>query len=173
MEKTNMQLVLFSDINKAADAIEKMLKMGIRQDEMEVISGLPFSHHILGRPEIRHKVSLFAITGFLVGAVISLLLNFGTPLLYPVHVGNFPLLSTPPTLVLTFEISMLGLMVFSFLGVIWECRFPRLKPVEYDPSISDGKIGILFTCEPGSFAEVREALLEMGAETVNKAGVLE
>lgn len=164
--------VLFKEIEQAVDAIEALRNAGIADEEMDVISGLPFSHHILGRPETKSRVGLFALSGAIFGFVVSLLLNLGTPLLYPVYVGGFPLLSVPPTIVLTFEISMLGLMVFTFFGFIWENRFPKLKPQEYSPKISDGYIAILFHCEYSQREDLLRKMEELGGETSGKAEVM-
>jgi hypothetical protein len=173
MTEKKIQQVIFDDIDLAVEAIEKLREIGIPDEEMDVISGLPYSHHILGRPYLKNKIPMFAIVGFLVGAVISLVLNFGTPILYPVYVGGMPLLSIPPTIVLTFEISMLGLMIFSFFGVIWECSFPRLKPVEYSTKVSDGNIALLFKCPEDIQKQAEDMLLLLGAESVEPAEVMQ
>ena len=165
--------VLFKEVDQAADAIEELRNSGVADDDMEVISGLPFSHHILGRPEQKSRVPLFAISGAVFGFVVSILLNLGTPLLYPVHVGGFPLLSGPPTIVLTFEISMLGLMVFTFFGFIWENQFPKLKPMEYSPKISDGYIAIIFQCESSQHVSLLQKMEDLGGETSDEVEVMQ
>ena len=86
MTEKIIQQVIFGDIDVAVEAIDKLREIGITDDEMDVISGLPYSHHILGRPAIKTKIPMFALVGFLVGAIASLVLNFGTPILYPVYV---------------------------------------------------------------------------------------
>ena len=164
--------VLFKEVDQAADAIEILRHAGISDEEMDVISGMPYSHHMLGRPKQKSRVALFALSGAVFGFVVSLLLNLGTPLLYPVYVGGFPLLSIPPTIVLTFEISMLGLMVFTFFGFIWENKFPRLKPLEYSPKISDGYIAILFQCEYGQRDDLLKKMEDLGGETSGKVEVM-
>ena len=170
--RTETCQVLFKEIEPAVQAIDELRKAGIDDRDMDILSGLPFSHHILGRPARKSRVGLFALSGAAFGFVVSLLLNLGTPILYPVYVGGFPLLSIPPTIVLTFEISMLGLMVFTFFGFIWENRFPRLKPLAYSPKISDGYIAILFNCEPRHAAQLLKTLEELGGEAVGQAEVM-
>ena len=43
-------LALFEDIDPAANAIEKLHEMGVHDNRIEVISGVPISHKMLGRP---------------------------------------------------------------------------------------------------------------------------
>jgi hypothetical protein len=165
--------IIFKDVEKAVLAIDELRSMGVKDEDMEIISGLPYSHHILGRPEQKSRIPLYALSGFIFGFVVSLLLNFGTPLLYPIYVGGFPLLSVPPTIILTFEISMLGLMVFTFFGVIWENRFPQLKPLEYSRKISDGYIAVLFRSPKELEMVILDKMELLGGEDVGKAEVLE
>lgn len=172
MTKENHQ-VLFHEVDQAVEALDELRGLGVADHEMEVISGLPFSHHILGRPERKSRLPLYALSGFVFGFVVSLLLNLGTPLLYPVTVGGFPLLSVPPTIILTFEISMLGLMVFTFFGVLWENRFPRLVPLEYSRKISDGHIAIFFMCPEENETAIIQRLEALGGEEIGKAEVME
>jgi hypothetical protein len=165
--------VLFTEVDLAVQALDELRSLGVAEKDMDVISGLPFSHHILGRSEQKSHVPRYAVAGFLFGFVVSLLLNFGTPLLYPIIVGAFPLLSVPPTIILTFEISMLGLMVFTFFGVIWENQFPKLKPLEYSKKISDGQIAILFRCPIEMEETIMQRLEALGGQDVGKAEVMQ
>jgi tetrahydromethanopterin S-methyltransferase subunit B len=172
MSDKNLQQAIFTDVEKVVEAIDLLRNTGIAEEEIEVLSGMPFSHHILGRKEVKSMVPVFAIVGFIVGLVISLLLNFGTPILYPVYVGGKPLLSTPPTLILTFEISMLGLMVFSFFGAIWESRLPKYEEIPYSPKVSEGKIALLFPLPESGGEQVAQGLKDLGAEVVGEVEVM-
>jgi hypothetical protein len=168
MSEGTVHMALFKEIDPAAQAIERLRDLGVDDKEMTIISGVPYSDKMLGRPTSWTSVPKLAIAGFLVGMVISLFLNLGTPLLYPIEVGGMPLLSIPTTLVLTFEISMLGLLAFTFLGVIWESAFPSFGPKEYNPEISEGKIGVVFNCPPEIHVQVHENLAALGAEWIHR-----
>jgi hypothetical protein len=168
MSEGTVHLALFNDIDPATQAIDILRHLGIADKDMTIVSGVPFSDKMLGRPVNWTRVPQIGAAGFLVGFVISLFLNFGTPLLYPIHVGGMPLLSIPTSLVLIFEISMLGLMISTFLGVIWESTFPSWGPNVYHPKISDGKIGLVFNCPPEVHAKVHEELAGLGAEWLHR-----
>lgn len=173
MSEVNLQQALFSEVGQAVEAVDKLREAGITDDQIEIISGMPLSHHILGRPEIKSRVPTFAIVGFVVGFITSIALNYFTPVLYPIYVGGMPLFSIPPTIILTFEISMLGLMAFSFLGVIWENRFPDYRPHEYNAVATDGKIAVVYDCPEDRLISVEAAMRAVGAASVGTAEVLQ
>jgi hypothetical protein len=167
-EENNIHLALFKDIDPAAEALDKLRELGVSEDAITIISGVPFSEQILGRPIIKTRVPLFAIAGFLGGLLISLLLNWGAVQQYPINVGNMANLAGPPFLILAFEVSMLGLMIFTFLGVIWESAFPSFGLKMYRPEISDGRIGVMFNCPLEIHAQAHETLEAMGAEWMHR-----
>ncbi|HEX7975868.1 MAG TPA: quinol:electron acceptor oxidoreductase subunit ActD [Anaerolineales bacterium] len=168
MSEGPVHLALFKEIDPATEAIDKLRELGIAENDMTIISGVPYSDRILGRPITWTRVPQIAIGGFVVGLVISLALNWGTPLQYPIRVGGQPVYPIPTTLVLTFEISMLGLMISTFLGVLWESYFPSIGPKEYRPEISDGQIAVVFNCPPEIHQQVHDTLAGLGAEWVHR-----
>lgn len=159
-------LALFPDIDPASAAIDKLREMGIRNDEVEVISGIPFHENILGRPKIATFVPRLALAGAIVGMLAALFLVFGLPFFFPLHVGGQPLLPYPPLYIIGFEMTMLGLMGTAFLGVFLASRFPAYEPMEYIPEISDGKIAIVFHCPSDQQAQFESALAKLNAESV-------
>jgi hypothetical protein len=165
MADTTM-LALFSDIDPAADAIEKLHEMGVRDDRLEVISGVPISHKMLGRPHPSTNVSRLALGGAVAGFFFGLFLNFGTPNMYAVRVGGQALTPIPPGLIILFEMTMLFALLSTFLGVFLESYFPNYRPLQYVPQVSDGKIGVFFQVPQEEQQKFTDALNEMGAESV-------
>ncbi len=168
MSEGTVHLALFKEIDPATQAIEKLRELGIHDTDMTIISSIPYSDKMLGRPMSWTKVPKIGAVGFFIGVVISLLLNLATPLQYPIRVGNMPYQPIPTTLVLTFEIGMLGLLLATFLGIVWESAFPSLGPRDYRPEISDGQIGVVFTCPAEIHARAHAALVSLGAEWVHR-----
>ena len=159
-------LALFEDIDPAANAIEKLHEMGVTNDRIDVLSGVPISHKMLGRPHPWTNVSRLALVGAVGGFLFGLFLNFGTPNLYPVRVGGQALYPIPPGLILVFEMTMLFALLSTFLGVFLESYFPNYSRMEYVPEISDGKIGVFFKVLNEEQEKFIEALSQLGAESV-------
>ena len=159
-------LALFEEIDPAANAIEKLHEMGMTNDRIEVISGVPISHRMLGRPHPWTNVSRLALVGAVGGFLFGLFLNFGTPSLYAVRVGGQALFPIPPGLILVFEMTMLFALLSTFLGVFLESYFPNYSRMDYVPEISDGKIGVFFRVLREEQEKFVEALSQLGAESV-------
>jgi len=104
--------------------------------------------------------------------LLSVFLTFGTVLWYPQRVGGQPIYAIPTSLVVIFEITMLGLLVSTFIGVFVEALSPSFGPKGYHPKISDGNIGILYTCSPEMYQEANAALSKAGANLIPSSEVL-
>ena len=75
MAETVTLLALFADIDPTVKAIDKLHEMGIADNKMEVISGIPFSHEMLGRPRVSTIVPRLAMGGAMLGLDRSLVLD--------------------------------------------------------------------------------------------------
>jgi hypothetical protein len=159
-------LALFEDIDPAANAIEKLHEMGVGDSQINVISGVPIMHKMLGRPHPWTNVSRLALGGAIAGFMFGLFLNFGTPALYNVPVGGQYRFPVPPGLIIVFEMTMLFALLSTFLGVFLDSYFPNYRPLEYVPEISDGKIGIFFKYPVDEQEKFVDAMNQLGAESV-------
>jgi hypothetical protein len=169
MADTTTLLALFQDIDPAAEAIERLRTLGVDDDHMDVISGIPVLERVLGRPKRHTRVTRLALGGAAAGALLGLFLAYGTPALFTVYVGGQPLYPIPMGIILVFEMSMLGLMGMAFLGVFLESYFPAYHKMKYVPEVSDGKIAVLFECIPEEEKKFIEAMKKAGAESVEPA----
>lgn len=160
-------LAMFEDIEPASEGVEKLQELGLNDDQMNVISGIPIKNTILGRPAAITYVSRIGMLGALMGMALGIFLIYGIPYLYPLLVGGQPIFPVPQGIIITFEMIMLGLMGFSFIGMFIDSGFPSYTPKEYTPEISDGKIAILFSCPSSDREKFMDALTKLGAESVS------
>ena len=164
-------LAIFPDLDPAADAIEQLRKMGVQDDCMNIISGVPVTEAMLGRPAQWSNVPRIALGGALLGFMAGSFLAFVAPYLYPypIQVGSQYPVPGPPTVVLLFELTMLGMLLSTFIGVFLDSFFPNYRPMKYVPEISDGKIAIFVECSNVDEQKVTDALKKLGAESVKPA----
>ncbi len=160
-------LALFDGINPASEGITRLRNMGVNDDQMEVISGIPLPHQVLGRKPVKTHVPLFALGGAVLGLAAAVFFLEGLPLLFPLAVGGQPLYPFPPLLVVGFELGMLGLMSLAFLGVFIDSRFPSDEPKEYTPEISEGKIAVVFSCSSEKEGACEQAMQAAGAVSIS------
>ena len=168
MTAKNVQMVLFTDgqLDQAAETVSRLRDHGINDRDISVISGVPYSDKILGRPMSWTRIGLIGLAGAVVGFLIATFLNFGTPYLYPIRVGGQPIYPIPTSIVVTFELTMLGLLISTFLGVFIETITPSYGPKGYSPKVSDGHIGVLFSCPTDKVDEVKQGLADLKPEWV-------
>jgi hypothetical protein len=167
MSETITLLAMFEDFEPASEGVEKLQELGLNDDQMNVISGIPIKNTILGRPSAITYVSRIGMLGAIMGMSLGIFLIYGIPYLYPLLVGGQPIFPVPQGIIITFEMTMLGLMGFSFLGMFVDSGFPSYTPKEYTPEISDGKIAILFSCPTKDQKKFVDALTKLGAESVH------
>lgn len=166
-------LAVFPDLDPTADAIDQLRNLGVGDEDMSVISGVPVTEAMLGRPKQETNVPRLAMGGAIAGFMAAVLLMFGTPLLYKVQVGRQYFVPGPPTVVILFEITMLGMLLSTFLGVFLDSYFPNYRPLEYVPEISDGKYAIFFVCPAESKENITKAMTALGAEQVKVAEAIQ
>lgn len=162
-------LAIFNDIDPAADAIEKLHEIGIQDENINVISGVPVAHKMLGRPHPETNVLRLAMGGAIAGFFLGVFLNFGTPNLYTVLVGGQYVTPIPPGLIIVFEMTMLFALLATFLGVFLDSYFPNYRPMEYVSEVSDGKIAVFFKCSSDDKEMVTDTMEELGAESIKAA----
>lgn len=169
MPETITMLAMFEDVEPTAEGIEKLQQLGVHARDMNVISGIPIKHTILGRPSAITYVSRIGMMGAIMGMFLGLFFIYGVKYLYPLQVGGQPIFPIPQGIIITFEMTMLGLMGLSFIGMFVDSGFPSYTPKAYTPEISDGKIAVLFSCPANEQEKFVDALKEAGAESIEPA----
>ena len=164
-------LAVFPDLEPAANAIEHLRSIGVHDDCINVISGIPVTEAMLGRPHQWTNVPRIAMGGAILGFGAGFFLAYITPYIYPypIQVSTQSFIPGPPTVVVLFELTMLGMLLSTFLGVFLDSFFPNYRPMKYVPEVSDGKIAILVECSHVEEQKVTDALKKMGAESVKPA----
>ncbi len=166
MAEATTLLAMFEDFEPASRGVETLQQLGVNDDDMNVISGVPIKYSILGRPSAVTYVSRIGFFGAILGMFLGLFFIYGVKYLYPLYVGGQPIFPVPQGIIITFEMTMLGLMGFSFIGMFVDSGFPSYTPKQYTPEVSDGKVAVLFSCPPGEQDRFVNALKEAGAEEV-------
>jgi hypothetical protein len=128
---------------------------------------LPEVQQIVGaRPSpVRPIVLLGAVAGGLglLSLAVYAHLSFG------LITGGKPVLPWVPWVVVCFEGSILGGVVFGAIGWILKGRLPRLSPPPgYEGAFSRNRFGVLVACPFGETESVERALREEGAEEVRR-----
>jgi hypothetical protein len=77
--------------------------------------------------------------------------------------GGKPILSVPPMIILCYELTLLGAILFTVLGIIFESRLPMVTRGLYDERITEGLIGVVCTFDEDRDEEITKCLNDAGA----------
>jgi hypothetical protein len=141
--KRSSVLGVYADPELAANAMSALQRAGFGPNELEVLTDSPYPEGAFGEQPVHHRLYVFPLVGAVCGFVIGLLLTIGVQIAYPEVQGGKPLLSIPPMLNVLYEGTLLGSIVLTVIGVIFESRLPDFTGEPYDPRISDGFVGVL------------------------------
>lgn len=159
-------LGLYHNEDSAADAISRLKDAGFPPQELDVLTGTAYPEGAFGEHIGKHRVFVFPLVGAACGLAVGFLLTVGTQSSYPLVTGGKPLLSIPPMALIMYEGMMLGAIIFTVLGVIFESRLPSFKPSLYDPRITEGFIGVLVSSDSGRLGDAHKALEQAGAADI-------
>jgi len=161
-------LGLFQEATPTADAIEQLRELGIPDDRVTVMSGIPYDPEVLSRPPARGRLGRISLLGAFLGVLLAFVLSAGLFLLYPLVQGGQPIVPIPPSLIVLFEITMLGTMGVTFAGFVILNRFPVFGRPVYDLRVTAGSIGVVARIEDALADQAENVLRERGAYDVRR-----
>lgn len=151
-------LGLFNEPTEVAVAIDELHTIGIPEDKMAVLTGVPYPEGALGLQREWLTLPYIVLAGAGAGLLFGLFLSAITPHLYRLDVGGHPPVGVPPAAVITFVFTMMATIVTTFLGVLWEMNFPRFGPAPYHKLVTDGYLAVLLEFPTALEADVRRIL---------------
>tara|TARA_Y100000758_G_C16034248_1_gene415769 strand:- start:542 stop:1054 length:513 start_codon:yes stop_codon:yes gene_type:complete len=164
-------LGLYTDANYAAEAGEALERTGLSNEDFDFLTDTPYPEGALGERHSSHRLYVFPFIGALLGLTTALLLTTATQISYPLITGGKPVLSVPPMAIISYEGTMLGAILFTVIGIIFESRLPSMKKQIYDDRITEGHIGVVVTCDESKVNDVEQALMQAGAIDIKKEAI--
>ena len=153
---------LYTEEDAAADALDNLRDAGFEENEYEILTGTPYPEGTFGEAEPHHNLYRWPLIGAACGFTGGLIITAGTQMAYPLITGGKPILSIPPMAIIMYEGTMLGAIIFTIIGIIFESRLPRLFMGAYSEKITEGHIGVTVTTEEGRTGDAEEALKKAG-----------
>ncbi len=159
-------LGLFKDIDSAVKGADLAKQAGIQERNLEVLTGSPYPEGAFGEAAPQHRLYVFPIAGAFCGFAVGALLTTAVQVAFPLVTQGKPVLSIPPMLIIMYEGTMLGAILFTIIGILFESRLPRPKVGLYDPRITEGYIGLAVSCPDDQVSRVQGAFQQAGATEV-------
>lgn len=168
MNDSTSLIGLFDDATAAAEAIDALHAIGITDDKVIVMSGVPYPEGSLGRHREWLALPYIVAAGAVGGLLVGLFLSVITPHLYRLDVGGHPTVGAPPAAIITFVFTMMATIVSTFVGVLWEMNFPRFGPAPYHTAVTQGQLALLLEFPAELEADVRHNLAQHGAHDIGE-----
>ena len=151
-------MALFHESTDTAEVIDELHNLGIPDNQIVVITGVPYPEGALGRSREWLTLPYIVLTGAIAGMLFGLFLAVITPHLYRLDVGGHPPVGFPPAAVIIFIFTMMATIVSTFLGVLWEMNFPRFGPAPYNKLVTDGHLAVILDTPTLQEDKVRQML---------------
>ncbi|MBI4498518.1 MAG: DUF3341 domain-containing protein [Chloroflexi bacterium] len=159
-------LGLYRDVQGAVDGADALREAGFSNREYDVLTDTPYPEETFGEHVAPHKLFVFPLIGAFCGFAVAILLTVGTQISYPLVTGGKPIIAVPAMMIIMYEGTMLGAIIFTVMGLIFESRLPRFNLGIYDPRITEGYIGLVVSAPEERFAAAESALRKAGAEAI-------
>ena len=160
-------LGLFSGPKAALAAAGKLKGEGF--DSLDLISPIPLHgvEETLGKK--KSVIKRFTFFGALFGGIGGFALAAITATLYLHPTGGRPIITFPPFLIITYEMTILFGILATVLGFLISARFPALRERVYVPESAVDKFAVAVACEQDEQLQRATAILrEAGADEVRE-----
>ena len=166
---TNTAVGLFSEPQSALAAAGKLKGAGFATPELMSPVPLEGVEEVLG--EKKSVIKNFTFFGALFGGISGFVLAAGTAVLYLHPTGGRPIITFPPFLIITYEMTILFGIVFTVLGFFISARLPAIRDRVYVPESAVDKFAVAVVYDNDEHFKRAEAILrEAGAEQVREMG---
>ncbi len=162
-------LGLFTDANKAADAMDSLKAGGYPLGTFDVLTGTPYPEGAFGEHVPQHRLFRFPAFGAIIGFTLALFITSTTSIAYPLVTGGKPILSLFAMLVILYEMTMLSAVISTVVGIVFESRLPNINPGAYDARITEGWIGVVISTDDEQASHAASLLESAGALEIKQA----
>jgi hypothetical protein len=162
---SNQAVGLFPAPDAALLAAGKLKGAGFATPSL--MSPIPMEgvEEVLG--EKKSIIKRFTLMGGIIGGTCGFLLAAGTAVAYLHPVGGRPIITIPPFLIITYEMTILFGILFTVLGFFISARLPAIRERVYVPEAAVDKFAVAVMVDDDAHFQKAESILrEAGAEEV-------
>ena len=167
MSETTAVMGLFDESTETADAIDALYGLGIPEEDIVVMTGVPYPEQALGRAREWIRLPQIVLVGALSGFFFGVFLSVITPLLYPLAIGGRPTVAGPPAVIIVFVFTMMATIISTFLGVLWEMGFPTFARKYYHKLVTAGYLAVMLECPINKVDDVEAILAHHGGSHIH------
>ncbi len=141
-------------------------------DNISLLSPLPLeeAQEVLGldKSPVRH----FSLAGAIIGAISGFAMAAGTSLVFILPTGGRAIITIPPFLIITYEMTILFGVLFTLLGFHFISGLPAWRDKPYLPSASSDKFVVVVEgAEADQVARAEAIIRDAGADEIRHVEV--
>jgi hypothetical protein len=106
--------------------------------------------------------------GGIFGGLAGFTMAAGTAVLYLHPTGGRPIITFPPFLIITYEMTILFGILFTVLGFLISARFPAFRERVYVPEAAVDRIAVYVACDDQGYRRAESILREAGAGDIRR-----
>jgi len=167
-----MQNSLFGKFIYLDELLDAAHKLNLAGFSFKTFSPIPILHEleeVFGPPAHKRLLRYFTLFGGVTGLIMGFIIVLGTAALYVLPRGGRPIFSITPTLLISYETTILFGVGMTLLGFVFLAGLPAFKLRIDEPEIGSDTFGLLIEgIREDKFEYVRSILLEHGASEVKK-----
>ncbi len=148
-------------------ALRRLKESGF--DGLTAMSPIPLheADHILGFG--KSPVRRFTLAGTIIGAAAGFYMTVATALTFILPTSGRPIITVPPYLVITYEMTILLGVLFTLLGFHVVSGLPAWRDRIYHPATNVDRFTLVVECAEGEKSNLAEKIIrESGAEEVSR-----
>jgi hypothetical protein len=130
---------LYPDGHSAQQAVNRLRAAGLADRQITILSAQPMEDFEFGHIDSKSWLWWIACFGGLLGMTAAFGLTWLTEMSWPINVGGLPIYAWWPNLIIIFEMTMLGAILATVIGLVITAGLGRGGGL-YDPEVTDGSI---------------------------------
>jgi hypothetical protein len=130
---------LYADGASAQQAVNRLRAAGLTDRQITIMSAQPMEDFEFGHIDRKNSLWWVACGGGLLGMSAAFGLTWLTEMSWPIDVGGLPTYAWWPNLIIIFEMTMLGAILATVIGLVVTAGLGR-RTGFYDPEVTDGSI---------------------------------
>jgi hypothetical protein len=130
---------LYGSGQSAQEAVNRLRAAGLSDRDITILSAQPMEDFEFGHIDRDNWLWWIACGGGLLGMASAFGLTWLTEMSWPINVGGLPVYAWWPNLIIIFEMTMLGAILATVIGLVVTAGLGRSRGI-YDPEVTDGSI---------------------------------
>lgn len=131
---------LYSDGQSAQEGVNRLRSAGLADRDITILSAQPMEDFEFGHIDRSNRLWWLACGGALVGMAAAYGIVFVAQAAWPINVGALPMFAWWPSLIIIFELTMLGAILTTVVALLVTGALPGRGEKLYDPAVTSGQI---------------------------------